>query len=265
MIKRLLKSNNVPFVVKKTLLKINSVNAEKESTFLYKLSKNKVDLFITRSNRIVKYFGGIEERIHNLVFNEYLMVEATELCIDDLIIDVGANIGELSKYFISKGHKVYSFEPDIIEFKALQKNVTNAFNFGLWNENTDLEFFSDNDTGDSSFILAKSNYNAKYKMKVVRLSDFIFENNLTLGYSIGLLKVEAEGAELEVLEGSVELFPFIKYITVDCGFERGLKSESTLPQVLNFLLKYGFEILNVSRTRLIILLKNSKAVEKITI
>ena len=148
---------------------------------------------------------------------------------------------------------------------ALEKNVTNAFNFGLWNENTFLEFYSDNDTGDSGFIRAKSEYDKKYKMKVMRLSDFILSNHGNSGSSIGLIKVESEGAELEVLEGCAELLPFTKYITVDCGFERGLKSESTLPEVLNFLTQNGFEVLSVSRRRLVILLKNSKGVDKLTI
>ncbi len=265
MIKRLLKSKQIPFRVKKIILSLFKIYSEKEHKYLFKLSKNNVDLFITRSNRIVKYLGGIEERIKNLVIYEYLIDDTVEINIDEIIIDVGANIGEFSKFFSSKGYKVYSFEPDAIEFGALEKNVDNAFNVGLWNENTFLEFYSDNDTGDSGFIRSKSNYDQKYVMEVIRLSDFILSNHENSGSSIGLIKVESEGAELEVLEGCLELFPFTKYITVDCGFERGFKSESTLPQVVNFLTQNGFDILNVSRTRLVILLKNRKEVEKLTI
>lgn len=265
MIKRVLKSKQIPFLAKKIILRLRKIDAEKEHRYLYKLSKNNTDLFITRSNRIVKYLEGIEERINNLVNSEYLISDTTDINIDDIIIDVGANIGEFSKFFNSKGYKVFSFEPDTIEFQALEKNVTNAFNFGLWNENTFLEFYSDNDTGDSGFIRAKSKYDKKYKMKVMRLSDFILSNHGNSGSSIGIIKVESEGAELEVLEGCVELLPFTKYITVDCGFERGFNSESTLPEVLNFLTQNGFEILKVSKSRLVILLKNRREVEKLTI
>ena len=43
-----------------------------------------------------------------------------------------------------------------------------------------------------------------------------------------LLKVEAEGAEPEVLQGLKKNLSRVEFITVDCGFERGLNQKSTI-------------------------------------
>ena len=54
------------------------------------------------------------------------------------------------------------------------------------------------------------------KKKVARLDNFNFKK-------IKLLKVEAEGAEPEVLLGTAKILKRIEFISVDCGPERGLE------------------------------------------
>ena len=46
--------------------------------------------------------------------------------------------------------------------------------------------------------------------------------------------MEAEGAELEVLQGSLGILSKVHYITVDCGPERGESRDYTLVEVSNF-------------------------------
>lgn len=57
-----------------------------------------------------------------------------------------------------------------------------------------------------------------------------------------ILKVAAEGAEPEVVEGANRLLPEVDYVTVDCGFERGLLQEDTFLEVYKKLRRHGFEI-----------------------
>jgi hypothetical protein len=70
-----------------------------------------------------------------------------------------------------------------------------------------------------------------------------------------LLKLEAEGAEIEVIEGAERILSKTRYITADLGFER--KGKSTLPDVTNYLLQKGFEIVEFSSPRIVVLFKNT--------
>jgi hypothetical protein len=99
----------------------------------------------------------------------------------------------------------------------------------LWKEKTSLTFYSKNSSGDSSFF-ETNNFERKYEMKVSTLDDIIPENT-----KIGLLKIEAEGAEPEIILGAKKHLLNCRYIVVDVGLERGLKNESTLCDVVNLL------------------------------
>ena len=73
---------------------------------------------------------------------------------------------------------------------------------------------------------------------------------------IKLLKIDAEGAEPEILMGASKLLHKIKYITVDVGPERGLLEESTDKETTEFLLNNNFTLLYENRERQTILFEN---------
>jgi hypothetical protein len=68
--------------------------------------------------------------------------------------------------------------------------------------------------------------------------------------------LEAEGFEPEIISGMENCLENIEYISADLGFERGINQETTAPQVLNFLLNEGFEIIKINGVRFVFLLKN---------
>ena len=74
---------------------------------------------------------------------------------------------------------------------------------------------------------------------------------------IKLIKIEAEGFEPEVLEGLKKYIRNVEYITIDCGFERGVNKDSTISECSNYLIKNNFEMINFSSARTICLFKNS--------
>jgi hypothetical protein len=76
-----------------------------------------------------------------------------------------------------------------------------------------------------------------------RLDELIYE-------PIKLLKIDAEGAELEVIRGSRALMKSIEFIAIDLGFEKGINQESTAPPV--------FEVLNNHNFKLIAIAKNER-------
>ena len=48
----------------------------------------------------------------------------------------------------------------------------------------------------------------------------------------------------------------VEYITIDCGFERGISQTSTIAQCSNYLISNNFEMINFGFPRLVALYKN---------
>jgi FkbM family methyltransferase len=157
----------------------------------------------------------------------------------DLVIDCGAQVGDLLIYFENLGISIeyIGIEPSDREFSALVKNISphKALNIGLWFEKATLEFFVSSLNADSSFIEPRE-FTKKLLVPVERL------DNLESRH-IKLLKLEAEGAEIEVLKGCEKILKNIDYISADCGFERGIAEENTISDVVNFLLARNFILL----------------------
>lgn len=119
---------------------------------------------------------------------------------------------------------------------------------GLWNEDSSLQLFISSRNADSSFFQPET-FTATCTIPTKRLDAIIDQ-------PIRLLKLEAEGAEPEVLQGCMGLLERIDYISADLGFERGPEQESTLAPVTNFLLANGFEMVAFRAGRIVVLYRN---------
>ena len=76
------------------------------------------------------------------------------------------------------------------------------------------------------------------------------------GRRIKLLKLEAEGAEPEVIQGCDKILADIEFIAADLGEERGKEQESTMAPVINYVLSRNFEIISINAIRGSVLFKN---------
>jgi len=206
--------------------------------------------FYHRQQANYAYRGGIPQRARKI--GEDYFLPLVSFSQGDLVVDCGANVGDLSLYFQEKGLEVeyLGIEPSPKEFACLEKNVhpAKALNFGLWHEDHELDFFVSSQGADSSFILP-ADYSSVVKVPAKRLDSLVDRK-------IKLLKVEAEGAEPEVLRGCDGLLGKIEYISADLGFERGLEQSSTLVPVTNYLLERGFELVTLSHDRIVALFRN---------
>lgn len=213
------------------------------------IDKNLNPLYISRYLRIGIYKEGVSERLVNL--QKSYRTHSISLSKNDSVIDIGANIGEFGMFWAEKGHEVYAYEPDIVEFDALKLNLPNStlFNVGLWNKSDVLKFYEKNNSGDSSLFETKG-FEGVTEVKVKTLDSF------NISGPIGLIKIESEGAEPEIIEGGRKTIMRSKYVTIDAGEERGLKSESTLLPVINQMLDLDFEFIDFEPTSLRILMKN---------
>ena len=189
------------------------------------------------------------------LFNSYCL-DKVSINTNDVIIDCGANVGELNIALKLKNLNVnyYAFEPDYSNFICLlennKENADNIFDSGLSNKNGTSKFYLDNDGGNSSFY----SFGTKEYTNVSTL----MLDDVTLPKNIKLLKVEAEGFEPEVIEGAVETLKRTEYICVDFGSERGVEQENTVIEVNNILLKNNFALIEFSDYRYIGLYKNTK-------
>ena len=207
------------------------------------------------SKQIGLYFygKGFKSRIESL--SESYLINNLEFKDDDIIIDVGANNGDFFLCF-EKKIKYYGFEPSPIVFSNLQFNIGNEhnlFNIAISDKNENVTFYLSDNHGDSS-ILEIENYEQKITIPSKSLDSVIDE----IDNKIKLIKLEAEGYEPEILYGLSKNLYKVKYISIDCGFERGKERKSTLGECSNYLIKRGFSMIDFGKSRVVALYKNTK-------
>lgn len=205
--------------------------------------------FRTKFQNYNSYKDGLKQRNLKLISEYHL--NNLHINAEDLIVDCGANIGDFwfALRQISDEFQYLAFEPSPQEFQLLEQNIGQrgkCFNIGLWNREDKLVFYISNANADSSFI-KPGKYTEYIEIDAKRM-DQVFDKR------IKLLKLEAEGAELQVLMGMGRLLERCEYITADVGFEN--KNKSTLPEVTNYLLERDFEIISFGFPRIVVLFRN---------
>jgi FkbM family methyltransferase len=211
-------------------------------------------VYLSDERRFKLYSGGIRHRLDWLL-SDYSIKDGL-IRPNDLVIDTGANIGELGIFCSMHNSEYIGIEPDPIAYKALKLNNGNSLllNYALSSQEGEQTFYLATGTADSS-LYKPDQYTETITVKVKTLDQCIQEH--ASNRHIRLLKVEAEGFEPEILLGSVSLLPRVEYIAIDAGPERG--GVSTAPQCLNMLIKSGFDIIDTYLRRGTFLLRNSKA------
>lgn len=172
----------------------------------------------------------------------------------DLVIDCGANVGELFLSIKSNNPNIQyiGFEPDDQVFECLQLNTNSkSSNICLSNESGEKNFFIDSLGANSSVYESELGMDSMV-VKVEKLE------NLYPDTEIKLLKIDAEGSELEVLEGSKKIFNNIDYVSVDCGAEKGVNQDTTFVDVNNYLISNNFSLIGINQNRLICLYRNKR-------
>lgn len=239
----------------------NDVNLKKEDNF-YKLSDRNFEYFFSKREPMILNFNGNLARKQRLI-REWLLTEDFFKNINegDTIIDIGSNIGEVTAILgENKKLKHFLIEPEIAELECSKKNLENLnikanyLNYLLWKESVEVDFYAANETHDSS-IFDDEDGKISRKVNAKRLDDLEEIKNCK---EIKLLKIEAEGAEPEVLQGSKATLEKTNFVLIDVGPERGKNHDITLKDSFNFLIDNNFRLLNVGFPRINGLFKNKK-------
>jgi len=161
----------------------------------------------------------------------------------DIVLDIGANIGEFSMAIASKAGHIYCIEPDPAVIKTLRKNMERFNNVtiievGLSDQSGNFDFYLSTIDADSSFFPPMT-YSKKITIKAMRLDNLVSDYQIL---SLDFIKLEAEGWEPEVLLGAPLSLKACNQIVVDAGPERG--GYATADDVSNILNKAGFTVTN---------------------
>lgn len=155
---------------------------------------------------------------------------------DQIILDVGANIGYWSKYLTWCKKNVISFEPDPITFDILKnnliecKNYSKVENLAIGDEKGRIDFFlNPSHSGDSSLIKGADDWN-KISVPVCDLDSYLNDHQID---NIGLIKVDIQGGEFNCLKGAEKIISkklpiIICELSNFSDYRKGLKSELTL-------------------------------------
>jgi FkbM family methyltransferase len=127
----------------------------------------------------------------------------------ELAIDVGANVGLWAKHLAEKFGEVWAYEPIDEVYQCLEKNVVGRNvvlnKFALGNDNSTIELVYDSVNTGASYV--DKDTLGKGTIQIKRMDD------LNLPH-FGLLKIDCERYELEVLKGGVETITKYKPIIV---------------------------------------------------
>lgn len=174
-----------------------------------------------------------------------------------VFVDCGANVGEFGLWARSRGMRYFAFEPEETEARCCDLNnyggERKTFRTALWNATATLEFHMKPDTADSSLISWGGDSLVK-KVQAERLDAVLSATDLAGGPNV--LKVEAEGAEPEVLAGASGVLRHFDYVAVDCGPERGPERRHTFVETSSLLIEAGFRPMSADFDRVTVLYRN---------
>lgn len=183
-----------------------------------------------RYNDSISFYGMYNELIRKDI---YRFNSSTE---KPVIIDCGANIGLSVLYFnqIEPNSTIHAFEPDPKIREFLHKNTQHLSDkvtihpVAVWNENTELEFGMEG--ADMSSIYSKTNV---IKVNAIKTSEFISQFD-----AIELLKIDIEGAELEVIRDCDSHLGKTKKVFIEYHSFPG--KEQCLDEILAIMKRNGF-------------------------
>lgn len=163
----------------------------------------------------------------------------------DIIIDVGAGIGTETLYFhehIGENGWIYSVEAsrdscNKLNALCIKNNIKNSFNFNIAISNFNGEIWLEET--ENFEVNQINNIQKGIKINCFTLDQFVMDNNIK---KIDLLKVNIEGAELEMIDGMKEVIKITNNIAVSCHDFLFEEKRNIKEKMINFLNANGFEL-----------------------
>jgi len=197
-------------------------------------------------NSILKIFGKrliSVSRVGVDVFNE---IEHTGLVLQ-CVLDVGANVGQSSSVYLNQFPRaqVHAFEPVSNNFKQLSMLAHSRLKvnrMAIGAEEGFAKIYLSENAGMHSMIVAESKERFE-TVKLTTVQNYCKENEID---RIGLLKIDTEGSDLEVLQGAKNLLENsqIDFVQVETAF-RKKDRHVHLCNFLSFLSQFDYYLLGI--------------------
>jgi FkbM family methyltransferase len=178
-------------------------------------------------------------------------------------IDIGANKGQFSVLcqYLFPGVRIFAFEPlpDIAKrcAHALGEANTQVYAHALGSHDARSQFYVTERSDSSSLLVPSAAQERAYgsrvadsvKVEVRRLDHVMTAAQIARP---ALMKLDVQGAELDVLEGCGDLLQSIDYIYLEGSFVELYRGQALITDIVTFLSERGFAfrgIYNTSYTR----------------
>lgn len=177
------------------------------------------------------------------------------------VFDVGANKGWYSILFskLAIDGEVHSFEPIKSAFYELETNIrlNNCSNIipnnkGLYSKTGIYNMYVP--YNHSTLASMKKHYDTNSvlnKCEFTTIDEYIFTKNIPI---VDFIKIDAEGAELEILKGATQLLTRDKPMIFIEIFEQLLQSfDSTSNDIQTFLVDLGYKLYMINDNKLVLM------------
>lgn len=166
-----------------------------------------------------------------------------------VVYDVGAHLGYYSLLAAALGGRVHAFEPSAETLPILARNVGNGVTIapvGLWNEDTTLYLkdFGRAHSAVNTFVSPKDERvpgpRATYPVNVITLDRYAKDSRDVPD----LIKIDAEGAELAVLQGARDTIDRARpLITMEIG---DTAMQTTSRRAIDFAVRLGYVVYDLT-------------------
>lgn len=212
-------------------------------------------VFFCRRRRGNQFKRGVMMHVDQLAREYHL--DRIDVVPGGVFIDCGANIGELGIWARERGLDYIAFEPEGLEAHCCDLNNFDGHaetrREALWKETAMIPLYSKPESGDSSLI--DMGDAIRNRIQAMALDDAV---NLSDIPGTVILKIEAEGAEPEVLEGAASTLASIDWVTIDCGHERGISKAHTFVETNVLMQDLGFRLHLAHFKRITALYRNTR-------
>jgi len=162
---------------------------------------------------------------------------------DDVVMDVGASIGDTTVPFALKARKgfVYAVEPEPVNIRYLRLNTQNFNNVKVigkaaWKEKGKIRLYVGETVTGHSLVMSNGN--------CIEVEADTIDNMAEDFLPIDVLKVDVQGVELEALDGATETLKTAGRVIVETHVINGV---STAPKVIEKLKHERLEIRSLTQ------------------
>jgi FkbM family methyltransferase len=184
-------------------------------------------LLLERTDRIQQYLNALSPELVNKRTMDYKSYDRVEIELmgylysflpSRIAVDIGANIGEVSEHLLEVGYQVIAFEPFPPAFTQLNERLSRFKDFqchqlALGRNNTEAQLHIAKDLTSVNHYKDSTLYSSLLKHSMPNDLQFFdaitvqvrslesLHHNQEIQEDIGLLKIDAEGFDLEIIRG----------------------------------------------------------------